>query len=242
MQQYCDYDVFCSVIMSLYKFFKYFFICTFQIEENEEVISIGSSSNSDRLQIDDESNDSNESDKVSEKSAAREIEPASTIEENKIIESSGNEERDKSKIFKESDSNLAVQTQNVNEVLTVSDPTGSVQVNEGKEISAIGKSNVLQATKPISTIQVNENEEGSTKFEETTDPLNLGQVSLMTDDNSLHSDKSTLLCSENLDKSDDKVEAHRKKYISLETGKNILIIMNIFLVGFEKSTSTFTLK
>lgn len=107
--------------------------------------------------------------------------------------------------------------QNVNEVLKVSEPTVSVQVNEGKELSAKGEFNVLQTT-------VNENEEYSTKIDETTDPLNLGQVSLMTDDNSLHSDKSTLLCSENLGKSVEKVEAHRDESISLETGKNFLII------------------
>lgn len=114
--------------------------------------------------------------------------------------------------------------QNVTEVLKVSEPTVSVQVNEGKELSAKGEFNVLQTTEPISTIQVNENEEDSTKIDETTDPLNLGQVSLMTDDNSLHSDKSTLLCSENLGKSVEKVEAHRDESISLETGKNVLII------------------
>lgn len=50
--------------------------------------------------------------------------------------------------------------------------------------------------------------------------MNLGQISLMTDDNSVHSDKSTLLCSDNLDKSGEKVEAHKDKVISLETGKS----------------------
>lgn len=50
--------------------------------------------------------------------------------------------------------------------------------------------------------------------------MNLGQVSLMTDDNSVHSDKSTLLYSENVDKSDESVEVHEDKIISLETGKS----------------------
>lgn len=204
------------------------------MNENDEVISIDSSSNSDRLQIDDECNDSNESDKVSGKSAVREIESASTITGNTNIEISANTVDDKSNTFKESGSNSSVQQtlgQNVKEVLKVSDPTVSVQVNKGEEISVRqkGESSVLTTTTSISTIQVNiviENEEDSNNVEEISDPLNIGQVSLMTDDNSVHSDKSTLLCSENLDKFNKKVEAPK----ALETGKNILIMMNIFLV------------
>lgn len=178
-------------------------IYIFQPEANAEVISIDSSSNSDRLQIDDESNESNESDKVRGKSAVREIEPTTSIERNDDIEKSAN-----------NGSNPAAQEifrQNVNEVLNVSKPGVSVEVNEGKVIS----------DRPIPNIQVtieNVNEEDSTKVEETTDPLNLAQVSLMTDDNSVHSDKSTLLCSENLEKPDRK-EAHKDEIISLETGK-----------------------
>lgn len=202
------------------------------MNENDEVISIDSSSNSDRLQIDDECNDSNESDKVSGKSALREIESASTIAGNTNIEISANTVDDKSRTFKESGSAVQqILDQNIKEVFKVSDPTVSVQVNEGEEISVRqkGESSVLTTTTSISTIQVNiviENEENSNNVEAITDPLNIGQVSLMTDDNSVHSDKSSLLCSENLDKFDEKVEASK----ALETGKNISIMMNIFLV------------
>lgn len=76
----------------------------------------------------------------------------------------------------------------------------------------------FKATKPIPTMQVNirNEDEDSIKVEET---LNIGQTSLMTDDNSEYSDMSTLP-SENPDKSDGKVEAQKdEEVMSMETGK-----------------------
>lgn len=199
------------------------YVGIFQTDKKEEVISIDSSSNSDRLQIDDESNNSEESDKVRGKSAEREIVPTPIIEGNKDVDNGANKVDAKSQILKESVSSPAVQeivAQNVNEVLN---PTVSVQVTKGKGLSAGQKSesNVLKGTKEISTIQVeNKDQDHSTKVQETTDPLNLEQVSLMTDDNSVHSDLSTMLYSENVEKSEEKVDAHKDKIVSLETGKS----------------------
>lgn len=138
----------------------------------------------------------------------RKIEHAPIVEANKDVKESVNKEDLKSK---ESGSNPAPVE------IVVEDDNEKSAKNTDKEIF----------NNPISQAVNNEicserkDEKESTKIEETTDPLNIGQVSLMTDDNSDidQSDMSSQLLSVNPEKSEVKVDTH-KEVISMETGKS----------------------